>query len=327
LAGFQVALEVAMAWRRGQAYGQDLRDRVLAAEGETVRQIAARLLVSPSYVVKVRARLRQTGEREARAQHNHLPLRLAPMLSALRTHARRTRRSANCGPGLLPSTACRSVTRHVEGPCPARADAQKKRLRAAEQDRPDVAQARRAWIQALPRLDPDRLVFLDETWATTNMTRPHGRAPRGARLVAAVPHGHWHTTTNVRGLRSTAPVAPLVLDGAINGGAFGADIEQMLAPTLAPGDIVIMDNLGSHKVGGVREAIEARGAELLYLPPYSPDLNPIELAFSKLKRALRSAAARTLDGLWNTIASLLDRFTPAECAAYFRHCGYAQSER
>jgi transposase len=215
----------------------------------------------------------------------------------------------------------------VEGPCPARADAQKKRLRAAEQDRPDVAQARRAWIQALPRLDPDRLVFLDETWATTNMTRPHGRAPRGARLVAAVPHGHWHTTTNVRGLRSTAPVAPLVLDGAINGAAFRAYIEQMLAPALAPGDIVIMDNLGSHKVGGVREAIEARGAELLYLPPYSPDLNPIELAFSKLKRALRSAAARTLDGLWNTIASLLDRFTPAECAAYFRHCGYAQSER
>jgi hypothetical protein len=106
----------------------------------------------------------------------------------------------------------------------------------------------------LPRLDPDRLVFLDETWATTNMTRPHGRAPRGARLVAAVPHGHRHTTTNVRGLRSTAPVAPLVLDGAINGAAFRAYIEQMLAPTLAPGDIVIMDNLGSHKVGGVREA-------------------------------------------------------------------------
>jgi transposase len=164
-------------------------------------------------------------------------------------------------------------------------------------------------------------VFLDETWATTNMTRPHGRAPRGARLVAAVPHGHWHTTTNVRGLRSTAPVAPLVLDGAINGAAFRAYIEQMLAPALAPGDIVIMDNLGSHKVGGVREAIEARGAELLYLPPYSPDLNPIELAFSKLKRALRSAAARTVDGLWNTIASLLDRFTPAECAAIMGTAG------
>ena len=159
------------------------------------------------------------------------------------------------------------------------------------------------------------------------MTRSHGRAPRGARLVAAVPHGHWHTTTFLCGLRNTGPVAPLVLDGAINGCAFLAYIEQMLAPTLALGDIVIMDNLGSHKVSGVREAIEARGAELLYLPPYSPDLNPIELAFSKLKRLLRSAAARTVGALWDTIGSLLNRFSPTECAAYFRHCGYAHSER
>jgi transposase len=170
-------------------------------------------------------------------------------------------------------------------------------------------------------------VFLDETWATTNMARTHGRAPRGARLLAAVPHGHWHTTTFLCGLRTSGPVAPLVLDGAINGRAFRADVEQMLAPTLSPGDIVIMDNLGSHKVEGVRKAIEARGARLLYLPPYSPDLNPIELAFSKLKRRLRSAAARTVSTLWDTIGSLLDRFTAAECTAYFRHCGYTQSEQ
>jgi transposase len=215
----------------------------------------------------------------------------------------------------------------VEGAYPARADAQKKRLRAAEQDRADVAEARRTWAEAAPRLDPARLVFLDETWATTNMARTYGRAPRGARLAAAVPHGHWHTTTFLCALRTSGPVAPLVLDGAINGRAFRAYVEQMLAPTLGAGDIVIMDNLGSHKVEGVREAIEAHGAQLLYLPPYSPDLNPIELAFSKLKRLLRSAAARTVDALWDTIGSLLDRFSPTECSAYFRHCGYAQSEQ
>jgi transposase len=140
-----------------------------------------------------------------------------------------------------------------------------------------------------------------------------------------VPHGHWHTTTFLCALRSSGPVAPLVLDGAINSRAFRAYVEQMLAPTLALGDIVVLDNLGSHKVEGVREAIEARGASLLFLPPYSPDLNPIELAFSKLKRLLRSAAARTIGALWGAIGSLLDNFTPAECTAYFQHCGYAQS--
>jgi transposase len=188
-----------------------------------------------------------------------------------------------------------------------------------------VAEARRAWAEAAPGLDPARLVFLDETWATTNMARTRGRAPRGERLVAAVPHGHWHTTTFLCGLRADGLVAPLVLDGAISGRAFLAYVEQMLAPTLRRGDVVILDNLGSHKVRGVREAIEARGASLLYLPPYSPDLNPIELAFSKLKRLLRSAATRTIGALWDAIGGLLGRFDPSECASYLRHCGYAQS--
>lgn len=178
-----------------------------------------------------------------------------------------------------------------------------------------------------PGLDPDRLVFLDETWATTNMAPTRGRAPRGERLVAAVPHGHWHTTTLLCGLRSTGLVAPLVLDGAINGAAFLAYTQQFLAPTLAQGDVVVLDNLSSHKVRGVREAIEARGAALLYLPPYSPDLNPIERAFSKLKRLLRDAAERTVETLWQTIGMLLDRFTPPECANYIRHCGFTQSGR
>ena len=178
-----------------------------------------------------------------------------------------------------------------------------------------------------PKLDASRLIFLDETWATTNMARSHGRAPRGERLVASVPYGHWHTTTFLCGLRQDGLVAPLVLDGAINGAAFLAYVEQMLCPTLHPGDIVICDNLSSHKVSGVREAIEARGASLLYLPPYSPDLNPIELAFSKLKRLLRAAAERTVDALWAAIGRLLQQFTPHECANFLRHCGYSHSGR
>src|SRR6185369_7513531 len=164
---------------------------------------------------------------------------------------------------------------------PARPDAEKKRLRAAEQDRPDIAAARAAWIAQQPRLAGARLIFLDETWATTNMARSHGRAARGERLVASVPYGHWHTTTFLCGLRQDGLVAPLVLDGAINGAAFLTYVEQMLAPSLQAGDIVVLDNLSSHKIAGVRETIEARGAAVLYLPPYSPDLNPIELVFSK----------------------------------------------
>jgi transposase len=215
----------------------------------------------------------------------------------------------------------------VDDAGPAGANAHKKRLRAAEQDRADIAAARRAWVLAAPSLDPARLVFLDETWATTTMARTHGRAPRGERLVAAVPHGHWHTTTFLCGLRADGPIAPLVVDGAINGAVFHAYVEQMLAPTLRRGDVVIMDNLGSHKVAGVRQAIEARGAVPLHLPPYSPDLNPIELAFSKLKRLLRTAAARTIDALWHVIGQIIGRLTPTECGAYLRHCGYAQSGR
>ncbi len=159
------------------------------------------------------------------------------------------------------------------------------------------------------------------------MSPSRGRAPKGERLICAVPHGHWHTTTFLCGLRTTGLVAPLVLDGAINGAVFLAYVEQFLAPTLSPGDVVVLDNLSSHKVAGVREAIEARGATLLYLPPYSPDLNPIELAFSKLKGLLRDAAERTVEALWQTIGRLLGQFSPTECSNYIRHCGFAQSER
>jgi transposase len=165
-------------------------------------------------------------------------------------------------------------------------------------------------------------VFIDETWASTNMARTHGRAPRGERLRAAVPHGHWKTTTFVAGLRNTGMVAPMVLDGPINGEFFQTYVDQVLVPELRPGDVVVMDNLGSHKGAGIRAAIEAAGANLLYLPPYSPDFNPIENAFAKLKAALRKAAERTLNGLWATIGQIIPTFTPAECANYFAAAGY-----
>jgi transposase len=157
------------------------------------------------------------------------------------------------------------------------------------------------------------------------MTRAHGRCSIGQRLLCKTPWGHWKTTTFVCGLRCDGLVAPWVLDGPMNGDAFRVYIEQVLAPTLSPGDIVVMDNLPSHKVSGVLEAIEAKAATLSYLPPYSPDLNPIELVFAKLKGSLRKAAERTVDDLWRRIGAILDDFTPAECANYFRHDGYAST--
>jgi transposase len=158
--------------------------------------------------------------------------------------------------------------------------------------------------------------------ASTNMARLRGRAPRGERLRVAIPHGHWKTTTFIAGLRRSGMVAPMVLDGPINGIAFQAYIDQVLVPELRPGNVVVMDNLGSHKGAGIRTAIEAAGASLLYLPPYSPAFNPIEKAFAKLKALLRKAAERSIDGLWTTIARILDAFTPAECANYFAAAGY-----
>ena len=154
------------------------------------------------------------------------------------------------------------------------------------------------------------------------MARLRGRAARGQRCRAAIPHGHWKTTTFTAGLRLSGFTAPLVLDGPMSGEVFLAWVEQMLAPTLRPGDIVIMDNLAAHKVAGVRAAIEATGAALLYLPPYSPDLNPIEQAFAKLKALLRKAAARTVEQLWSAIAHAIHQFSPDECANFFTNSGY-----
>jgi transposase len=205
---------------------------------------------------------------------------------------------------------------------PARLDAQKKTAHASEQDRPDILNRRQAWFDGQLDLDPERLVFVDETWASTKMARSHGRCPRGERLRMSVPHGHWKTTTVIAGLRATGIVAPFVIDCPVNRDVFETWVEKVLTPELKPGDVVIMDNLGSHKSAGVRKAIEDTGATLLYLPPYSPDFNPIENAFSKLKALLRKAAERTVDALWDRIGALLCDFAPNECANFFAAAGY-----
>lgn len=181
---------------------------------------------------------------------------------------------------------------------------------------------RHDWFEAQPDLDPQALVFIDETWTATNMARTHGRCPKGERLRMGFPHGHRKTTTLVAGLRMGGMVAPMVLDGPINGDWFEAYVAQVLAPTLRPGDTVVMDNLSSHKRTSVKAMIEARGAQLKFLPPYSPDFNPIEMAFSKLKALLRKAAERTVDALWSAIGRLVDVFTPRECANFFAAAGY-----
>ncbi len=188
-----------------------------------------------------------------------------------------------------------------------------------------MAAARQAWRELAPRLDPDKLVFIDETGASTKMARFCGRSKRGSRCRSAIPHGHWLTTTFTAALRRTALTAPMTLNGPMNAIAFQAYAEQVLAPTLASGDIVVMDNLPAHKGAAVRAAIEARGATLILLPPYSPDFNPIENAFAKFKSLLRKAAARTVDTLDAAIADAFRAFTPQECANYFVAAGYGST--
>jgi transposase len=194
---------------------------------------------------------------------------------------------------------------------------------AGERDRPDVARRRAQWIKYQNRIDPSRLVFIDETWTKTNMAPLRGWAPRGMRLISKVPHGHWNTTTFLAALRHDRIEAPWLLEGPIDGESFAIYVEKVLLPTLRPGDIVIMDNLGSHKGKIIRRIIRSVGAKLLFLPKYSPDLNPIEQVFAKLKHLLRKAAARTVETVCTAVGELLRAFTKDECANYFKNSGYA----
>jgi transposase len=185
-----------------------------------------------------------------------------------------------------------------------------------------VKQERAEWQENHPALDVSKLVFIDETGANTPMTRPRGRSPKGERCHASVPGGHWNTTTFIAGLRVNEVTAPMTLDGPMDQAAFLVYVRQVLCPALKPGEIVIADNLSSHKSDDVRKAIEAVGASIRYLPPYSPDFNPIEMFFSKLTALLKKAALRTVDALWNEIGKLLDALSQQECAAYFTAAGY-----
>jgi len=196
---------------------------------------------------------------------------------------------------------------------------------AGERERPDVARRREQWQKYQGRIDPSRLVFIDETWTRTNMAPLRGWAPCGERLEAQVPHGRWTTTTFLAALRHDCLTAPWLIEGPIDGQSFTTYVERVLLPTLKPGDIVIMDNLGSHKGKAVRALIRSVGAKLFFLPKYSPDLNPIEQVFAKLKHLLRNAAARTVEAVWAAIGQALTAFMPNECANYFENAGYAST--
>lgn len=198
-------------------------------------------------------------------------------------------------------------------------------MHAAEQNRPDVAKARTEWRETQPSLNPGKLIFIDETSTKTNMVRLYGRSKRGTRLIDTSPHGHWKTSTFIAGLRQDGLIAPAVFDSPINAELFMAYVEQVLVPTLQPDDIVVMDNLASHKKPAVRKAIEKAGASVRFLPAYSPDLNPIEQVFAKLKSLLRKMALRTVDALWKALGSIIGCVSPEECRNFIRHAGYFHS--
>ena len=221
--------------------------------------------------------------------------------------------------------ACRCIAAQSAGGCTGLASAIKKTLLASEQLRPDVAERRRAWVETF---QPDmanmleRLVFIDETSLKTNLVKATGWAPVGKRLIDHAPFGHWNTQTFIAGLGCDGLVAPWVLDGAMNRASFEAYVEHELAPALRKGQIVIADNLSSHKSPRAIELLRAKGCDLIFLPPYSPDLNPIEMAFSKLKTMIRKAAARTYQDLWNTVGRVCDLFPSQQCSNYFYAAGY-----
>ena len=312
-----------------KALSLDLRVRVLAAvaDGASHRAVALRYGVSAASVSRWRRRAAAQGDPGAKAlggdrrsgrieQHREQILRvLADQPDRTIEELRRALAARGLRFGF--GTLHRFLIRH-------RMTRKKKTGHASEQDRPDVHQSRQVWAGTRAHLDPARLVFVDETWTKTNMERTHGRAPRGQRLPMSVPHGHWHTSSIIAGLTLRGMIAPCVRDGPMNREAFVTYVEQVLVPELRPGDVAILDNLSSHKGLRVQDRIRAAGAELVFLPPYSPDYNPIELAFSKLKALLRKAAERTVEGLWDAIGRILDTFSPTECRNYFKAAVYDQ---
>jgi transposase len=314
-------------WDMAKAYSQDLRDRVIEAAllGPSLRQVAARFDIAVSTAIGWVGRLRDSGECVARRQGRPRGLKLDPhrdfLLPLIEAEPDMTiqmmqdrlldERGVKASIGTIWTFLDR-----------CKLSFKKKTAHASEQDRPDVLKQREDWFEGQLDLDPAKLVFIDETWASTNMAPLRGWAPKGERLRVGIPHGHWKRTTFIAGLRLTGLTAPMVLDGSINGTSFLDWVRRVLVPTLSPGDTVVADNLTSHKGDEARKAIEAAGATIRFLPAYSPDFNPIEKAFAKLKAQLRRAAERSVAVLWKTIMRLARLFTPDECANFFAACGY-----
>ncbi len=313
----------------GKARSDDLRERVVAAvaSGMSRRQAAARFQVGISSAIRWVRLQAETGGISPRRRGGKLRSPPAPHTAwLLELNERENELTlAQIGQRLLDERGLVTTETSIRRFFKRHRISFKKTLHASEQTRPDVAEARALWKIAQPNLDPRRLVFIDETGTNTMMVRKYGRAPKGQRALGRQPFGHWKTTTFTAGLRCDGLVAPFVLDGPMNRQAFLVYIDKVLEPTLEPGDIVVMDNLPAHKGDQVRARIEARHARLTFLPPYSPDLNPIELAFAKLKSLLRKAAETTVGALWDRIGDILKDFTPDECANYLHHDGYAST--
>jgi transposase len=310
----------------GAPYSLDLRERVVAAVGSGMsrRAAAKHYQVGVATAIRWTARAKRTGSPAALPMGGKKPFRLAAQGDWIR--ARLAAKPDITGRELLAELRERKVEVSYYGVwhfLDRAGLSYKKTLHASEQDRHDVARRREQWRRLQGKVDAKRLIFIDETWAKTNMTRLHGRCPLGQRLVAKVAHGHWKTLTFVAGLRCDGIVAPCVFDQPINAVSFLAWVIQFLVPTLRRGDVVVMDNLASHKGAAVRRAIRAAGALLIFLPPYSPDLNPIEQAFSKLKTLLRKENARTREQIETCIRDLLAKITTKECANYFTDAGYS----
>lgn len=306
-----------------QAYSIDLRQRVISAcnEGQSASAVAARFSVSVSFIEKLK---RQRRERGTLAPKPHAgggrPL-LAEYDEAIRAYlnAKPDTTLAELREVLEVKVQLSTLWYHLD----RLGLTFKKTLRAGEQDREDVRLARAHWQAEQGTLNAAQLVFIDETFVTTAMTRRYGWGPRGERVIGTVPQGQRQTITFVAALRQEGVTAPMITEGPMNGELFLAYVPEFICPTLVPGNVVIWDNLSSHQVKGVREAIEACGAKVMPLPPYSPDFNPIEQVFAKFKARLRQASQRTLDAVETTMGTLLSQFTPGECVNDFRNAGYA----
>jgi transposase len=310
-----------------EAYPQKIRDLVLDgyAQGVKTGVIAKQFKVSPSWARGVKQRWQEQELRSA-IEQKHGP---DPML----TEAHRLELA-----GLVeqtPDATLKQLRDQLSKPVSVstifralkdmKLTLKKKSLHASEQNRPDVKLKREEWEQSMPGVDVEKLVFFDEIGVNTKMVRLYGRCPQSQRLIDFAPAGHYSNNTLLSGMRLDGIVAPMLLDGPVNGETFAGYVEQCLAPALEPGDILIIDNLPAHKSARVTAAIEAAGCTLVYLPPYSPDFNPIENMWSKVKESIRSAAARTLDAVVTAVGVALHSVTPSDCEGYFTHCGYGES--